>query len=137
MIPLALCTALQCCMIVFSRDQHTRNMYISPQMVVCEAVCFLVRSPDGPGHYDYGIPCYPVHCAPPQTRPIHLRCGVNSKGTTVHCAPPQTRPIHLRCGVNSKGTNSSSCESSPFYSTTTSEPFPSGTEFSEPISLRY
>ena len=101
-MPLALCTALQCCIILFSRDHHTRNKYITPNVLGSEAVCFLVYSPNGPGHYDYAIPLHTSSSTRTSdaslTHSTTCSCGVNPK--IVSCKPSAVYATRCRFSKN-------------------------------------
>ena len=67
-MPLALSTALQFSIVIFSKDSRTPIMYVTPDNVASEATAFVVYNPEGEGHYDVALPYH--------------RCGNVSSQTT-------------------------------------------------------
>ena len=49
-MPLALSTALQFSIVIFSKDSRTPIMYVTPDNVASEASAFVVYNPEGGGH---------------------------------------------------------------------------------------
>ena len=92
LMPLALSTALQLSSVIFTRDDTTPAMYITPEIVDGEATVFLVYSSEGKGHYDAAIAAH-------KTR-----------------KQPTSSVTRCRCGVNKKYTDHVSCQSTAFYS---------------------
>ena len=56
-MPLALATALQFPLIIFSSHSNTPVMYVTPDLVTTEATAFVVHTRSGLGHYDAATPC--------------------------------------------------------------------------------
>ena len=57
-MPLALATALQFPLIIFSSHSNTPVMYVTPDLVTTEATAFVVHTRSGLGHYDAATPCH-------------------------------------------------------------------------------
>ena len=97
-MPLALSTALQFSIVIFSKDSRTPIMYVTPDNVASEATAFVVYNPEGEGHYDVALPYH--------------RCGnVSSQATKLYVT-------FCKCGINKRGLDilaRKSCNSSPFY----------------------
>ena len=76
---LALSTTLQLSCIIFTRDESTPPMYLTPEKVTTEV--FLVYSSQGSGHYDAAIV---AHCKEKQSKldSISCRCGINKKAVS-------------------------------------------------------
>ena len=55
-MPLALSTALQFSIVIFSKDSRTPIMYVTPDNVASEATAFVVYNPEGEGHYIVALP---------------------------------------------------------------------------------
>jgi hypothetical protein len=91
LMPLALSTALQLSSVIFTRDDTTPAMYITPEIVAGEATVFLVYTSEGKGHYDAAIAAH--------------KTGKRPTSSVTRC----------RCGVNKKCTDAVSCQSTAFY----------------------
>lgn len=100
-MPLALCTALQFYMIIFSRDARTPDMYITPEVVSNEGVCFLIHSPEGDGHYDCALPAYDFKTVKPggdnYSKAKSCCCGVNQKLSKDSCKPSPFYTSRCKC----------------------------------------
>ena len=97
-MPLALSTALQFSIVIFSKDSRTPIMYVTPDNVASEATAFVVYNPEGEGHYDVALPYH--------------RCG------NVSSQAPKLSVTFCKCGINKRGLDilaRKSCNSSPFY----------------------
>lgn len=98
-MPLALSTALQFSIVIFSTDSRRPVMYVTPDITATDATAFLVYNPDGKGHYDAAIPCHQHKEAQMPSSAFmstSCKCGVNKQASSVTRA---------------------SCKSSPFYQT--------------------
>ena len=97
-MPLALSTALQFSIVIFSKDSRTPIMYVTPDNVASEATAFVVYNPEGEGHYDVALPYH--------------RCGnVSSQATKLYVT-------FCKCGIYKRGLDilaRKSCNSCPFY----------------------
>ena len=96
-MPLALSTALQFSIVIFSKDSRTPIMYVTPDNLASEATTFVVYNPEGEGHYDVALPYH--------------RCGnVSSQATKLSVT-------FCKCGINKRGLDilaRKSCNLSPF-----------------------
>lgn len=107
-MPLALSTALQLSLVIFSNDIHTPTMCVTPEVVTTEAVMFLVYDSTGKGHYDAAIPAF-KHPKVDRTNAIvskSCRCGVNKKSaTTKSCKPCPIYTTRCKCYKESRPCN--------------------------------
>ena len=81
-MPLALSTALQFSIVIFSTDSRRPVMYVTPDITANDATAFLVYNPDGKGHYDAAVPCNQ-----------HKEAQIPSSGST-------SRSTSCKCGAN-------------------------------------
>lgn len=96
-MPLALATALQFIIVIFSRDPATPTMYITPEVVTTEATAFLVYNSTGQGHYDAAVPHHKPN-QQNQPRSTNCRCGVNDKTSTQQsCKPSSIYTTRCKC----------------------------------------
>ena len=111
-MPLALCTALQFSMVIFSTDVRLPIMYITPEIVASESTAFLVHTPQDndrltKGHYDYAVPFHSASRRPlSQLKTITCRCGANRKDDTVSCKPSPFYATRCKCLKESKSCTS-------------------------------
>ena len=90
-MPLALSTALQFSIIIFSTDSRRPVMYVTPDITANDATAFLVYNPDGKGHYDAAVPCNqnteaqtPLSAS--TSRSTSCKCGANKRVSRVTTA---------------------------------------------------
>ena len=102
-IPLALATALQVPFIIFSKNQHTPLMYITPEIITVDAAVSLVYTPSGPGHYDAALPCStPASISTKPVQSIRCSCGINKKTQGPSCKPNPFYNTRCKCYKNSR-----------------------------------
>lgn len=108
-MPLALCTALQFSMIMFSTDVRLPIMYVKPEILASDATAFAVHTPQGDdghtkGHYDYAVPfdkgSGSTDCHLPKS--ISCRCGANRKDETIQSCKPLFYATRCKCLKASK-----------------------------------
>ena len=83
-MPLALATALQLPIAIFSTDTTRSTMYVSPVNVTSTATSFVVYDPSDEGHYAAALP-FNNHTSvsnPPPTT-VSCRCGSNKEASKV------------------------------------------------------
>lgn len=114
-MPLALCTALQFSIIIFSTDARVPTMYVTPEIVASEATAFLVHTPQDDekltkGHYDYAVPFHNISgCSVSelQFNSSSCRCGVNKKDKSIlSCKPTPFRATRCKCFKQSRSCTS-------------------------------
>ena len=106
-MPLALASAFQFSIVIFSRDPRTRTMYITPEVITTEATAFLIYTPSNQGHYDAAIPCHVVS-AQGSSNHSSCRCGINRKMitnetvTNQSCKPSKIYKTRCTCYKESR-----------------------------------